>query len=461
MHLHVLGICGTFMAGLASLARDLGHTVSGADANAYPPMSDLLAAAGIDIIRGYHPGGIPAHTDVVVIGNALSRGNESVEHVLDAGLPYTSGPEWLARNLLGERRVLAVAGTHGKTTTSSMLARVLERAGLQPGFLVGGVPLDFGTSARAGHDGGWFVMEADEYDTAFFDKRSKFVHYGPEGLAITGLEYDHADIFPDLAAIERQFHHLLRTVPGSGRIVRAATDESIDRVIEAGCWTPVCAFSSAPAEGVRWALSLRSPDASAFTVLRDGEAAGTVEWDLIGEHNARNALAAIALADECGAVDASAACAHISGFGGVRRRLEVRGRVHGVTVYDDFAHHPTAVRATIAALRAHVGKGERILAALDPASNSMRLGIHRDTLAGALAGADAAWVRAHSDARWDMAALERTDHVHLAQDEAGIIAAVVAEAREGDHVLLMSNGAFGGIHGRMLEALDARRGAHG
>jgi UDP-N-acetylmuramate: L-alanyl-gamma-D-glutamyl-meso-diaminopimelate ligase len=454
MRLHILGICGTFMAGVATLARDLGHTVSGSDANAYPPMSDVLAAAGIRVEGGYDPAHLDHRPDVVVVGNALSRGNPAVERVLDDAMPYTSGPEWLARQVLAGRPVMAVAGTHGKTTTSSMLARILDEAGLECGFLIGGVPLDFGVSARLGRPDGWFVIEADEYDTAFFDKRSKFVHYHPRTLVITSIEYDHADIFPDLVAIEREFHHLVRTVPGAGRIVRRLPEPSIDTVLASGCWTPVTGYGASGSQAP-WQARLDGADGSAFTVLLDGEPAGSVHWAQIGEHNVHNALAAIAAAHESGAVEARRACEALAGFRGVRRRLEVRGCARGVTVYDDFAHHPTAVRASLAALRARVGPGTRILALLDPASNTMRLGVHRETLGPSLAEADLAWVRRPADAAWNLEEIARGPSLRLAEDEARIIEAVIEEAREGDHVLIMSNGAFGGIHQRLLGALEA------
>lgn len=441
------------MAGIARLARELGMTVTGSDGHAYPPMSDQLAALGIDVMSGYAPAHLEPAPDCVVIGNAMTRGNPAVEHVLDKGLRFTSGPAWLAEHVLRGRWVLAVSGTHGKTTATSMLAWILECAGRAPGFLVGGVPENFGQSARLGDD--TFVVEADEYDSAFFDKRSKFVHYLPKTLVINNLEFDHADIFDDLAAIRRQFHHLVRTVPAGGRILRLSPDAEIDRLMELGCWTPVQTFTTAGSDA-DWQATMMLADGSAFEVARAGEAIASVRWQLLGRHNVNNALAAIAAAEHAG-VDPAEACAALATFRNVRRRMEVRGSVGGVTVYDDFAHHPTAIRATLDALRAHVGD-KRIIAVLDPASNTMRRGVHRDTLGGALSPADSAWVYRCPGIEWDIGALAKTPGVALqvSDDIDALISAICREARDGDHVVVMSNSGFSGFHQRLLDALGAR-----
>jgi UDP-N-acetylmuramate: L-alanyl-gamma-D-glutamyl-meso-diaminopimelate ligase len=436
------------MGGLALLARARGHRVTGSDANVYPPMSDQLAEAGIALTEGWDPAALAPAPDVVVVGNALSRGNPAVEYALDRSLAYTSGPQWLAEQVLRDRWVIAVAGTHGKTTTSSMLAGILDRAGLDPGFLIGGVPVDFGVSARLGR-GQCFVVEADEYDTAFFDKRSKFVHYRPRTAVLNNLEYDHADIFPDLAAIERQFHHLVRTVPGSGLIIRPAGDEALDRVLALGCWTAVEETGTTAG----WEARLLETDGSRFEVRWAGQAVGTVHWGLLGDHNVANALAAVAAARHAG-VDPAAACAALGDFHNVRRRLEPRGRVNDVTVYDDFAHHPTAIRTTLEGLRRHVGR-ERVVAILEPRSNTMRLGVHRDQLAAALAPADLAILYAPPDLGWDAAASvaplgARGRVFHSLED---LVRYAADTARSGDHLVVMSNGAFGGLHGKLLQAL--------
>lgn len=451
MSIHILGICGTFMGGIALLAREAGIEVSGSDANVYPPMSTQLEAAGIRLQEGYGAEQIGDAIGEVVIGNAMSRGNEAVEAVLNRGLPYTSGPQWLAEHVLQGKWILAVAGTHGKTSTSSMLAWILEHAGLAPGFLIGGVPVNFGVSARMG-GGSFFVVEADEYDTAFFDKRSKFVHYRPRTLVLNNLEYDHADIFPDLEAIKRQFHHLVRTVPGQGLLVVNANDGNLWDTLQMGCWTPdeTVSASEFPAQ---WQVRLHAPDGSDFEVLFEGEAQGRVTWGQLGEHNLHNALSAIAAARHAG-VPVAEACAALSAFQGVKRRLEVRGTVNGITLYDDFAHHPTAIATTLAGLRKRVGKA-RILAVLEPRSNTMRLGVHQDSLAPALALADAVWLFEPQDIDMDMvsvAAFTRAPTAVLDSVDA-IVAQVAEQARPGDHVLVMSNGGFGGIHGKLLEAL--------
>ena len=425
MHLHILGICGTFMAGIAAIAREAGHRVTGSDAAAWPPMSTQLEALGIGVLRGYEPGHLDPAPDVVIVGNVVARGNPAIEHVLDAGLPYVSGPQWLAENVLRGRHVLAVAGTHGKTTTASILAWLLEDAALDPGFLIGGVPQNFGVSARLG-GGKCFVVEADEYDTAFFDKRSKFVHYGARTLVLNNLEFDHADIFPDLAAIERQFHHLVRTVPRSGRIVVNAGDEPLKRVLAQGCWSDVQRF--------------------------DEHTFGAFESPLAGAHNRLNAVAAIAAAAHVG-VPAAKSIAALARFRNVKRRLELVGEARGVKVYDDFAHHPTAIAVTIAALRGQ-GAG-RVLAVVEPRSNTMRLGTMAVALTDSLLGADHSYVLARPDLKWDAhsvlgglgAKLTVRDTVEP------LVADIAGAARPGDRVLVMSNGDFGGLHGKLLAAL--------
>ena len=450
MHIHILGICGTFMGGIAQLARALGHEVTGSDKNVYPPMSTQLEAAGIRIEEGYDPTQLDPAPDVVVVGNALSRGNPAVEYLLDRGLRYTSGPQWLAENLLQGRWVLAVAGTHGKTTTSAMLAWILDQAGLQPGFLIGGVPQNFGASARLGGET-FFVVEADEYDTAFFDKRSKFIHYRPRTLVLNNLEFDHADIFENLAMIQRQFHHLVRTVPGKGLIVCPKRDPALNEVLARGCWTPGETFDVA-GDG-DWATGAAAPDGSRFSVLWEGRPVGDVEWGLTGRHNQSNALAAIAAARHAGVPPALATQA-LSSFAGVKRRMELRGEAGGVRVYDDFAHHPTAIETTLRGLRAQVGR-ERIIALLEPRSNTMRMGVHRDTLAQSLGLADLVYLYSPPDLGWDAQAvvepLGARGRVRPAVQS--IIDEVVREARPGDHVLVMSNGGFESIHPRLLERL--------
>jgi len=452
MHIHILGICGTFMAGIARLARELGMTVTGSDAHAYPPMSEQLAALGIDVMSGYDPAHLNPVPDCVVIGNAMIRGNPAVEHVLDKGLRFTSGPAWLAEHVLQGRWVLAVSGTHGKTTATSMLTWILECAGYEPGYLIGGVPENFSQSARLGKN--YFVVEADEYDSAFFDKRSKFVHYLPKTLVINNLEFDHADIFDDMAAIRRQFHHLVRTVAANGRILRASPEAEIDRLMDMGCWTPVQTFTTVDADA-DWQATMTRADGSAFDVSRSGNAIASVAWPLIGRHNVANALAAIAAAQHAD-VDPVAACAALESFRNVRRRMEVRGRVGNITVYDDFAHHPTAIRATLDAMRAHVGD-KRIIAVLDPASNTMRSGVHKNTLGDALAPADAAWVFRSPAIQWDIGALQKTPGVDVGviDDLDLLISAICEQAGGDDHIVIMSNSGFAGFHQRLLDALEA------
>jgi UDP-N-acetylmuramate: L-alanyl-gamma-D-glutamyl-meso-diaminopimelate ligase len=449
MHIHILGICGTFMGGIAVIAQQAGHKVTGCDANVYPPMSTQLQAQGIALIEGWDPAQIELEPDLFVIGNVGSRGNPLIEAILAHNLAYTSGPQWLYENVLRDKWVLAVTGTHGKTTTTSMLAWVLEDAGLQPGFLVGGVPMNFGLSARV-TTSPFFVIEADEYDTAFFDKRSKFVHYRPRTAILNNLEFDHADIFPDLAAIETQFHHLVRTVPGNGLIVANGREGSMERVLARGCWTPVERF------GVEagWLAGSSAADGS-FEVTLAGKPQGRVQWELLGEHNRSNALATLAAARHAG-VPVRTGIEALARFRNVRRRLEVRGSAGGVTVYDDFAHHPTAIQTTIDGLRSKVGNA-RILAVLEPRSNTMKLGVMKDSLAPSLAGADLVFCYT-GGIGWDArGALRSLREKAVCDDDLGrLAAAVVAASRNGDHILVMSNGGFGGIHQMLLDALATR-----
>ena len=440
------------MGGIALLARAAGHTVTGSDANVYPPMSEQLEAQGIRLHEGYDPACLDPAPDLVVIGNALSRGNPAVEYVLDRGLPYTSGPQWLAEHILRDRWVLAVAGTHGKTTTSGMLAWILESAGLAPGFLIGGVAENFGVSARMG-EAPFFVVEADEYDTAFFDKRSKFVHYRPRTLVMNNLEFDHADIFDDLAAIQRQFHHLVRTVPGQGLIVSNGADSHLDEVLAMGCWTTVERLTG---QGV-WQARELAEDGSRFEVLLEGTPQGVVEWGLLGRHNMHNALAAIAAARHAGVPPAQAVGA-LAGYRNVKRRMELRAEIGDVRVYDDFAHHPTAIRTTLAGLRHHVGEA-RIIALLEPRSNTMRMGIHRDTLAGALADADVVMLYAPPDLDWPLqpVADALAGKARVYDDIAAMVDGLMTIVQPGDRVLVMSNGAFGGIHQRIIDRLKAEK----
>jgi len=461
MHIHIVGVCGTFMGGLAAIAREAGHRVTGCDANVYPPMSDQLRSLGIDLIEGYAADQLNLKPDLFVVGNVVTRGNPLIEAILNAGAAYTSGPQWLADHELQGRHVLAVAGTHGKTSTSSMLAWILQSAGLEPGFLIGGVPQNFGISARRGNSP-YFVIEADEYDTAFFDKRSKFVHYRPRTAILNNLELDHADIFPDLAAIETQFHHLVRTVPAQGRLIVNAREEALARVLERGCWSEVQRFGARKEEP--GTLRARGePDA--FDVLRGSLKIARVEWSLLGEHNQLNALAALAAAEHVG-VTPVAAAASLARFENVRRRLELRGEVAGVKVYDDFAHHPTAMHTTIAGLRRKIDQEStrpgaaptRILAVFEPRSNTMKLGAMKAQLPWALEEADLSFCL-QGNYGWDAAAALAplgpqatvADHVDK------LVAQIVKASRPGDHVLVMSNGGFGGIHGKLLEALASRR----
>ncbi|SES19763.1 UDP-N-acetylmuramate: L-alanyl-gamma-D-glutamyl-meso-diaminopimelate ligase [Vreelandella subterranea] len=461
MHLHIIGICGTFMGSLALLARELGHQVSGSDANVYPPMSTQLEEAGISLMEGYRAAHLQPAPDMVVVGNALSRGNEEVEALLNSGLPYTSGAQWLAEHVLPGRRVIAVAGTHGKTTTASLLAWLLESAGLSPGFLIGGVPRNFNISARLGSLDAPFVVEADEYDTAFFDKRSKFVHYRPDIAVLHNLEYDHADIFPDLAAIERQFHHLVRTVPSRGRLLVGDGQPALERVLEQGVWTPVDYVGDHPESA--WQLRSERDDASRFQVIyRDPESKieedGVVEWALTGEHNARNALAALAAARQCG-VDLARGCAALARFETPRRRQEVRGEVNGIQVIDDFAHHPTAIAATLQGLRAATPKG-RLLAVIEPRSNTMRLGAMRERLMESVTQADAIFWFQPPSVAWSMETLvDAQAHSTLYDDIDALVSAVVTQASPQDRIVVMSNGSFEGVHERLISALAAREEA--
>ena len=456
MHLHIIGVCGTFMGGIAALARAAGHRVTGSDRNVYPPMSTQLAELGVEIIEGYEPDQLKLDPDVFVVGNVMSRGNALVEALLDSGRPYESGPEWLARNVLQGRWVLGVAGTHGKTTTTSLLAWILEHAGLAPGFLVGGVPLDFNVSARLG-TGRHFVVEADEYDTAFFDKRAKFVHYRPRTAILNNLEHDHADIYPDVASIQRQFHLLLRTVPGNGRLVVNAADANLAQVLEMGCWTPVERFTAEAGGASDWRVVADPSSGYASFEIRHGDRrVGDVEWNTLGRHNAENALAALVAARHAGVAE-DAAIEALRRFGGVRRRLELRGTVDGVVVYDDFAHHPTAITTTLEGVRRKAGGG-RVIAVLEPRSNTMKLGTHKAALAESLRGADRVFVYKSAEVRWDVGeAMQPLGPLAAVYDDlAALTAALTAEAGAGDHLVLMSNGSFGGLHEKLLAALRAR-----
>ncbi|MFZ3184387.1 MAG: UDP-N-acetylmuramate:L-alanyl-gamma-D-glutamyl-meso-diaminopimelate ligase [Pseudomonas sp.] len=448
MHIHILGICGTFMGSLAVLAKELGHRVTGSDANVYPPMSTQLQAQGIELIQGYDPAQLEPAPDLVVIGNALSRGNPAVEYVLNKGLAYVSGPQWLAEHVLQGRWVLAVAGTHGKTTTSSMLAWVLEHAGMSPGFLIGGVPQNFGISARLG-DTPFFVIEADEYDSAFFDKRSKFVHYRPRTAILNNLEFDHADIFPDLAAIERQFHHLVRTIPSEGLIIYPQAEAALQRVIEMGCWTPV----QTTGEGAQWQARLLSDDGSRFEVLFAGAVQGVVDWPLTGQHNVANALVCLAAARHVGVVP-ELGIAGLGAFKNVKRRMEKVAEVAGVTIYDDFAHHPTAIATTLDGLRKSVGAAQ-LIAIIEPRSNSMKLGAHRAGLPESVVQADQVFWYAPANLGWDLAATVASSTVptQVCDSLEQIISGVKALAAPGTQVVVMSNGGFGGLHGKLAEAL--------
>ena len=450
-HIHILGICGTFMGGVAMIARELGYHVTGSDTNVYPPMSTFLENHGIEIIPNYDVAQLQPAPDLVVIGNAMSRGNPCVEYVLDNQLNYTSGPQWLHDNLLKDRWVLAVSGTHGKTTTTGMLAWILEKNGIDAGFLIGGVAGNFGISARAGSSK-FFVIEADEYDSAFFDKRSKFVHYTPKTLIINNIEFDHADIFDDLKAIQRQFHHLVRTMPQSGCILSAVSDQNVQDTLKMGAYSQLQFIG----EGKEWFAKPLVADCSSFEVYHFGEKAGVVQWQIIGAHNMHNALMAIAASHHAG-VSVSGACEALGSFINANRRLEVKGEVRGVTVYDDFAHHPTAIEATIGALRSKVGKEARILAVLEPRSNTMKMGVHKEEIAPSLKDADAVFVYQPETIPWQVSVITDalTQPAKWSANLDELVDAVTREAKSGDHILVMSNGAFGGIHAKLLEKLTA------
>lgn len=454
MHIHILGICGTFMGGLAILARQLGHTVTGSDANVYPPMSTQLEEQGITLTEGYDPSQLEPAPDLVVVGNAMSRGNPAVEAMLDRGLRYTSGPQWLSEHLLQDRWVLAAAGTHGKTTTSSMLAWILEYAGMAPGYLIGGVPGNFGVSARLGETS-FFVIEADEYDSAFFDKRSKFVHYRPRTAILNNLEFDHADIFDDLAAIQRQFHHLVRIIPGNGRVIVPVDDENISAVLEQGLWSELERYSLLSSGDGEWLAQLNQSDGSEFDVLFKGANAGSVRWSLTGNHNISNALAAIAAARHVG-VTAQISVQALCQFEGVKRRMELLGEPQGIAVYDDFAHHPTAIETTLAGLREKVG-AQRIIAVIEPRSNTMRLGSHLDRLAAATALADQViWYQPEGlDWSLDSVVAASSGRASVETSIESIISQLVKTATTGDHIVIMSNGGFAGIHQQLVQALQA------
>jgi UDP-N-acetylmuramate: L-alanyl-gamma-D-glutamyl-meso-diaminopimelate ligase len=462
MHVHILGICGTFMGGIAAIARAAGHRVTGSDRNVYPPMSTQLEALDIDVIQGFEASQLDPAPDVVVVGNVMTRGQPVVEALLEMGIPYASGPEWLSREVLKDRWVLAVAGTHGKTTTSSVLAWILEDAGLAPGFLIGGVPANFDASARLGSEP-FFVIEADEYDTAFFDKRAKFVHYRPRTVILNNLEYDHADIYPDVESIQRQFHHLVRIVPGSGRIVWNASDARLEQTLAMGCWTPCEGFarSEAGAPDALWTARATGgvDDFSQFEVLEGGQPRGIVRWQLIGAHNMENALAAIAAARHAG-VTVEHAIEALGSFKGIARRMQLRGEVNGVRVYDDFAHHPTAIATTVDGLRRRVGSA-RIIAVLEPRSNTMKMGVHQNTLGPSLLGADEVWLFTPPDLGWDAGPIVASlgKRGHASRDIAGLASELAKTAKTGDHVLIMSNGGFGGLHGKLLAELERKKSA--
>jgi UDP-N-acetylmuramate: L-alanyl-gamma-D-glutamyl-meso-diaminopimelate ligase len=449
MHVHILGICGSFMGGIAAIAKSLGHKVTGSDKNVYPPMSTQLEALGIELTEGYCESQFDPAPDMVVIGNAMSRGNPAVEYVLNRNLPYTSGPQWLLDNLLKDRWVIGLSGTHGKTTTSSMVAWILELAGLNPGYLIGGVPENFGVSARVG-ESPFFVIEADEYDSAFFDKRSKFVHYRPKTLVINNLEFDHADIFADLGAIQTQFHHLVRMVPENGLILTPNNTSAIEDMLKKGCW------SSRQSLGKEWHAELLKKDGSEFNVLHNGVIAGTVTWALVGQHNVDNALMAIAAAHHAGVTLPDAIDA-LSFFKNVKRRMEVKGEVNNITLYDDFAHHPTAIATTLDGLRKKVGNA-RILAVLEPRSNTMKMGVHKDTLANSWQKADEVYLYEPEGMDWSL--VDSVAHsnapTHCLRDVEKIVQGVCNVAQPGDHILVMSNGGFEGIHGRILDALKMK-----
>lgn len=457
MDIHILGICGTFMGGIARIAKELGYEVSGSDQNVYPPMSTQLLDMGITLKKGYSAQNLQPTPSCVVIGNAMSRGNEAVETVLNEGMLYESGPSWLKKAVLDKRWVIAVSGTHGKTTTSSMVAWILEYAGLNPGFLIGGVPENFGVSARLG-DSPYFVIEADEYDTAFFDKRSKFVHYHPKTCIINNLEFDHADIFENLDAIKKQFHHLMRSIPQKGTVIYPQVDQNIQDVLKMGCWSEQQSFGNTTDQhDAPWRIRLDKEDASEFTILQNNKACGKVKWDLLGEHNAMNALAAIIAAHSIG-VEIEVACQALAKFKSVKRRLEKIGEVQGVSVYDDFAHHPTAITQTLRALRRHVGSVP-IMAVLDLRSNSMKMGIHSDTIASSLNEADQIWVYQSDDVKWSVedSFSPLKNKAKVCRDTEDIIQDLVQQLDNKSHVCVMSNGGFDNFHQRLMKALKDKQ----
>jgi len=455
MHLHILGICGTFMGSLALLARDLGHKVTGSDANVYPPMSTQLENAGITLMQGYDRSHLQPHPDLVIVGNAMKRGIDAVEYMLNEGLAYTSGPQFLADHVLQGKHVLGVAGTHGKTTTTTMLAWVLDQAGLNPGFLIGGVPLGFSESARLG-GGKYFCVEADEYDSAFFDKRSKFVHYHPKTAILNNLEFDHADIFDDLAAIQKQFHHLVRTIPSEGCIIAPITETNIDEVLQMGCWTPVVRTSLDANNNAEVYAEQLSTDGSHFKVLQHGVVKGEVKWNMTGQHSVANALATIAAAEHVG-VSIETACEALSNFGGVKRRMELLDTVNGIEIYDDFAHHPTAIDTTLEGARKRLGE-RKLWAIIEPRSNTMRMGSHKDGLAHSARLADEVMWYQPEGLDWDLQPVidAATNKAVVARTLDDIISTVVTQAGEGDAVVIMSNGGFGGLHQKLIAALKAK-----
>ena len=452
MHIHILGICGTFMGGVSLLARELGMTVSGSDANVYPPMSTQLEEAGIALQEGYLAEHLQPAPDLVVMGNAMSRGNPAVEYVLNQGLPYISGPQWLAEHVLKDRWVLAVSGTHGKTTTSSLLAWILEHAGMAPGFLIGGVPGNFGETARLGKTP-FFVIEADEYDTAFFDKRSKFVHYHPRTLVVNNLEFDHADIFDDLAAIQKQFHHVIRTVPSEGLIISPPGEAAIEQTIDMGCWTPRQTIGIEQAD---LQATISKADGSEFKVRYQGEHQADVRWSMLGEHNVCNALAAMAAAHHVGVTFEHASEA-LAEFEGIKRRMELVGEVDNIRLYDDFAHHPTAISTTVNGLRANIGE-RRLIAILEPRSNTMKMGVHKDSLGASLQEADQILLFEQGEMDWSLSSIAEQlgEKASVYQSIDDIVKVVSQQAQSGDEILVMSNGGFGGIHQRILTALTQR-----
>ncbi|GAA0790829.1 UDP-N-acetylmuramate:L-alanyl-gamma-D-glutamyl-meso-diaminopimelate ligase [Marinobacterium sediminicola] len=458
MHIHILGICGTFMGSLAVLAKQLGHRVTGSDANVYPPMSTQLEQQGIELIEGYDPAQLEPQPDLVVVGNAMSRGNPCIEYMLERNMRFTSGPQWLHDHLLADRWVLAVAGTHGKTTTATMLAWILEQAGMAPGYLIGGIPMGFETSARLGETP-FFVIEADEYDTAFFDKRSKFVHYNPRTLILNNLEFDHADIFPDLAAIQRQFHHLVRLVPGGGQIIMPADAPALNEVIDMGCWSGrvLTGFD----RRATWSAQLLSEDGSHFAVQHEGETVGEVCWQQTGLHNVSNAINALVAARHVG-VQPEHAIAALSRFGGVKRRMERLGEVAGITVYDDFAHHPTAIQTTLEGIKARVGEHAPVIAVIEPRSNTMRLGAHKEALAQSTAAADRVYWYQPEGMDWslDEVVEQSTVPAQLESQLDTLLGRLVSELPRGAQVVIMSNGGFGGIHQKLLKALEQRESIH-